>query len=682
MALNFVVTGVKMLSKVMDKKKMKEKAKKFVSGDKKEKREKVRNIMEGEKTESKKKISPTKLLEIPEIPDVKPAVSGRIDFNLLSDRLDNIVGMTDALGFLTETQVKQKKDELKLLEIQNKKSKSKKREKKLEKKDGLLGKASKGVKKAAQGPLDALIKFLTNIALGALTLFLIKNAKKIKEMFENIGENIQKFGKILRVSIFGFKEGMKLAKASFKLMAKGLSKLLSPVSKAFEFAGSKIFNTFKLLGNSLKAAFMAIPGMAKLTKLTSDAVRGVTSGVTAGSRTLRVIGEGVESQVSNITKPITQITSRGVTRAPSRLLIKLFGRGPAAKFAMKAGNLFKAMSVAAKGIKIPVIGPIIVAVTSMLAGEPFGKTAAKTAGSFIGGILGGVALNFLTAGTGSALTPLAVMGGEMVGEFLGDFFFELFNKGESGNSGGEYVKEFFGKIVNGVGDIGKAIVSFVMKKFSDVGSFLKNVVTTGFKNFTENFPTVNVPKIKVFGLPLGLQTSLGKVAKILGLEKYLKDGRVEKIPDLSLLTPMGIPRLTKHFLDSLSGKTDKTESENVQIDENGNTKENNATVDENGDKDNIIPTSDNSKGNVLSSDAEIASNSSSIASTTSAISSQASYEQSSAGTVILGEPSRSDFPSGAGGSKQFKQAMVMYNNQKAMLNSYYTTQVKASLYKV
>ena len=73
---------------------------------------------------------------------------------------------------------------------------------------------------------------------------------------------------------------------------------------------------------------------------------------------------------------------------------------------------------------------------------------------------------------------------------------------------------------------------------------------------------------------------------------------------------------------------------------------------------------------------------SSVASTTSAVSTQASYEESSAGTVILGEPNRSDFPSGAGGDAQFQRAVLLAADQKSMLNSYYKTQVKASLYKV
>ena len=45
MALNFLVTGVKMLAKSLSKKKVKEDAKKFVSGDKEEKRAKISKVM-------------------------------------------------------------------------------------------------------------------------------------------------------------------------------------------------------------------------------------------------------------------------------------------------------------------------------------------------------------------------------------------------------------------------------------------------------------------------------------------------------------------------------------------------------------------------------------------------------------------------------------------------------------
>ena len=67
MALNFLVTGVKMLKKVMDKKKQKEAAKKFVGGDKEEKRAKISKIMDrdssyGKKTKVKKRNNDKTLL--------------------------------------------------------------------------------------------------------------------------------------------------------------------------------------------------------------------------------------------------------------------------------------------------------------------------------------------------------------------------------------------------------------------------------------------------------------------------------------------------------------------------------------------------------------------------------------------------------------------------------------------
>ena len=77
---------------------------------------------------------------------------------------------------------------------------------------------------------------------------------------------------------------------------------------------------------------------------------------------------------------------------------------------------------------------------------------------------------------------------------------------------------------------------------------------------------------------------------------------------------------------------------------------------------------------------EISSNVS-ASSDVSAVSTHASYEASAAGTVILEEPNRSDFK-GRSGAKRYQQAMVMYNDQKAMLNSYQKTIAKAELAKI
>ena len=136
-----LVTGLKTLKKVMDKKKQKEAAKKFVGGDKEEKRAKVSKIMDedssyGGKTKIKKppSIDTSKLMDvdIDKVAKTTPK-SAKIDYKALTAKVDNIVGMTDALAFLTGAQSEQKKEELKLLQRQKEEEKKRKKEAKLEK---------------------------------------------------------------------------------------------------------------------------------------------------------------------------------------------------------------------------------------------------------------------------------------------------------------------------------------------------------------------------------------------------------------------------------------------------------------------------------------------------------------------------------------------------------------------
>ena len=117
MALNFLVTGVKMLKKSLDKKKMKEGAKKFVGGDKEDKRARVSKIMDkegsyDEKSKVKKPatISKSKLMkiDIDKVAKVTPDAA-KIDYKVFTEKVDNIVGMTDALAFLTGAQSEQKR---------------------------------------------------------------------------------------------------------------------------------------------------------------------------------------------------------------------------------------------------------------------------------------------------------------------------------------------------------------------------------------------------------------------------------------------------------------------------------------------------------------------------------------------------------------------------------------------
>ena len=673
MALNFLVTGVKMLKKSLDKKKMKEKAKKFVGGDKEEKRAKISKIMDkegsyGGKSKVKKpaSISKSKLMkiDIDKVAKVTPDAA-KIDYKAFTQKVDNIVGMTDALAFLTGAQSEQKKDELKLLRQQKEEEKKRKKEAKLEKKDGMLKKVGKGIKKAAQNPLDAMMNFFVKMALGGLAVFLLANADKIKKIFETIGENLEGFSKLLRVTIFGFKEGMKLAKAGLNLLGKGAKKLLSPVGKAFKAIGSKIKGVLKGLGSKIIKVLSKIPGVSQLTKMISGAKKGVDATKAALTAKKEALKEGFKKVGGGVFK-------KGLAKAPSRLFLKIFGKD-AAKMVAKSGKLFKVLGKAAKGIKIPVLGPIIVAVTSILSGDPIGKTLFRTLGAVFGGMIGGA----IGAALGSVGAPFGLLLGEIVGEFIGSFLYDMFNGDESGTKGVDFLKKKFGQLLTGAGKAGKAVMDFALSFLGKAGNFIKD----GVGRFIEDFPVVDISKI------LGLPSALGAVSGMFGMDdpKFKDGGKVNRLPDLSLLTPFGIGGLVSHLKNSLFPSGEKEQVSTSETSVSGGGEEDKevteAKVETPDNSDAILDDSGESGGGTTS--AELGDkDTSSTGSAVSAVSSQTTYEESAAGTVILGEPKRSDFGAGRSGASQYQQAMVMYSNQKEMLNSYFKTQVRVSLYKI
>ncbi len=334
-----LITATKLLVKNMAKKKLKERAKKFVTGGKdKNKKKRVKTDEKVEKRETLLQSQQRKVAEMKASPNYKPLKtsklmntdadkiskvkpdSAKIDYDLFTKKVDNIVGMTDALVFLTGAQSDQEKEKLKLLRQQKQKEKKKKKEAKLEKgAKAMMGNIGKGIKSTAQGPLDMVIKFLTNIVLGSLAVFLINNGKKIQKFFKGIGENLELFSKLLRFSIFGFKGAMVLANKGLEFAARGLSRVLSPIRKAFELIGSKISGAFASLANKFLQVIQKIPGVSQLTNMARQAGRGVQ----VARRGIRAARVGAMMRFNAVTGNVLR---RGLGRAPNRLIIKLFGR--------------------------------------------------------------------------------------------------------------------------------------------------------------------------------------------------------------------------------------------------------------------------------------------------------------------------------------------------------------------
>ena len=166
--------------------------------------------------------------------------------------------------------------------------------------------------------------------------------------------------------------------------------------------------------------------------------------------------------------------------------------------------------------------------------------------------------------------------------------------------------------------------------------------------------------------------------------RYIEDGRLVKVPNLALLTPFGMPFLLPHLKNSFFPSGEKEEVPDAEISaselEGGEDETTTAVVET---SDNTDATIDDSVSGGETTTAELGEkDTSSTSSTVSDVSSQTTYEELGAGTVILTKPQRSDFGGGRSGASKYQQAMIMYNNQKEMLNSYQKTQVKASLAKI
>ncbi len=381
------------------------------------------------------------------------------------------------------------------------------------------------------------------------------------------------------------------------------------VGNVFGEGGLKVFdNLMAVLNNFINLAIMAVmsllsfkwmrnfaKGMVRrignLIQRIPGVKQAIRSGKIAGQRLLGRGGRQFFKKVGQqgLRKTLVESGKQTVKKATGQV-VKWFGP----KIANIVQPLFKnIMRTPATGVlrKIPVLGPIIVGVFSILAGEPLGKTLFKVLGAALGGMLGTAAgtaitgaIGTVTAGIGLVLVPLIVPActilGEMIGVWIGDLLYNL----------------FFG---GGLGKLGKSLTNGLkeaFKKVLDIPKWIANFITSGISNFIEDFPTLPIPDISpgdilgsiiekmpggkrlldftipgwipfiggkgigsiLEGLP-GLQEVLGFFAQAVpGLNSYVEGGKLEKIPNLLLLAAP--PLLIPHFMKSFFGGDKKGEN--------------------------------------------------------------------------------------------------------------------------
>ena len=268
---------------------------------------------------------------------------------------------------------------------------------------------------------------------------------------------------------------------------------------------------------------------------------------------------------------------------------KIFGRGGIQKSITRLGiklnpgmvKNFKFLSKMAKGIKVPIIGPILIGVGSIMGGDPLGKALFKTLGAVGGGILG-------------SLIPIPFLGtviGEAICLFAGELLYEGF-MGQGWGAAGQIIVDTFKGFVTGAGNFGKALLDWtfgggLLGLLKNVGGgllalanwiFIKDGGILGkllgaigggaqiiskwmggvFTRFNKDFPSFPVPdwKMPVIGwIPRvpGLQRVLGiALGWIPFFKKWMEDGKLKAFPDFSMLIPgFGFPFFMAHLGKSL-----------------------------------------------------------------------------------------------------------------------------------
>ena len=399
-------------------------------------------------------------------------------------------------------------EEDRLKEIEDQKKQEDELEKSPDKKDS----KDKGkFKLPGAGFLDPIKNFFLNIGLGFILTRLVGEAPRLQGIVGFIGGTIEFAANLIVGIIDGLGSFLAVGLKAYR-WAEGFLRERSGeegVERFHELTKqlTNLFNAAIIVGSLMVAAKQPKP---------LDKIKNNLKGNLKGD---------VAKQITK--KTGSQLIKGGLGRSTTRIIGKTLGPK-----AMKiAGPIIK--KIGAGFSRVPVVGSLIVAVSSLLAGEPIGQAAFKGLGSAIGGFAG-------------SFIPIPVVGtliGSSIGTFIGDVLYTLILQKDPKAAGEKFM----------------TTITDAFKLLFDLGGLAGQFVKEGFKRFVDNFPTVDIPDTKIFGV--GLQWALGKAAKFIGVKEnsqYLKDEKLVKIPNLALLHPVGLPFLIPHigasFLPDIFGQ--------------------------------------------------------------------------------------------------------------------------------
>ena len=255
------------------------------------------------------------------------------------------------------------------------------------------------------------------------------------------------------------------------------------------------------LSNIRKIKQIAKSGFTAIKTLSIKGFQSLKGLAAKGFTKLQGIATVLRQSIKNAVQGLStvgkgsRVFKHGAARGLNRVILKWFGP-KAAKMVAPLGKTFKVLAQGAKGIKIPVVGPIIVLITSLLSGEGTDKALFKGFGTLFGGILG------------SPLGPLGMLAGELLGEVFGEVLYEGFMGKDGWAGAGRILKQKWDGIVNTASKIGDWFASGFKNFwgwFMHEHSFsLPGWITGGIKNLTfgkVDLENGRIPNVAQLGNP-------------------------------------------------------------------------------------------------------------------------------------------------------------------------------------
>jgi len=383
------------------------------------------------------------------------------------------------------------------------------------------------------GLLSGIFGFITKFIYGIVIMKLIEFAPKLKGLvglLKGAGKVfnflIDGVGFILDALIGAVDFGYKLVDGAEKI-----------IGNIFGEEGAEKFRTFTKNFTTLINSFLIFKILKK--KVFDAIVRNIKNAFKLAKNIIKGAGKVISKLFPNVAKGATKLFQAGkglLSKGASKV------GGFAAKIFGKAAGVISPAFKGAKPFlskffgKIPIVGPLVITIVSLLSGEPASQAIFKGLGAALGGALG-------------TFIPIPILGtliGETIGVFVGDLIYELLLGGGI-EAVGQKLKDTFMTLFKG----GKAVVNWLG---GGIKAFINNVLKTD---------PITIPEGG------GVRALITRGTKNLGLYGFLeglgfaggKDGQIDKfINPLNLLNPFKFyPLLFKSFF----GKRDEGEAEAV-----------------------------------------------------------------------------------------------------------------------